>query len=602
MKTKRLLIPSMLLGLALCACAQKAPEASSSNGGEASSEKEPSSSLGSGSGGEDSSSISSSSPASFEDPVELEEKVESKAYIGALNDAISLPTYFFTFAEDVPYVDAGAFFCSFWNEVYSASVYFESGDAVVNSLNGASCHFLASENKILFSDYDLFLSPSSLPIPFDVLSAEEDPLAHFDSEHSSFSSAGQFYFDLAPYQARLVEFEGRVYAPFAYLETIGFASSGNRFAFNGDDYYYVEDGALYSGSQLTPYGRAYYSGSLSSQRYRSFDYSEYFYYSFLFEMEHFYGKFDELGIVDLDAKLDELGLKEQLFSETSSVADSALAATISTLFGDGGHTAFLHRGAGVSYSQRVDYELQSQILSSDYRYFQKYRRYSELSRLRGGLVPYETSGSTAVIRFDSFELNPFGQSPSKDDVSRDSYSTFALFYNSFRRIQSDPDIENVVFDVSLNGGGYAMALGQALSFLTEDPVELHIHNPLTGADFTEAVAYDNDFDGRVEDDSYAGQYNFFILTSSYSFSCANAFPCMAKEMGVAKIIGERSGGGDCSVGAGIASDGAYWQMSSNQKLVHEDGSSFDLGAQIDIALPDDCFYDASKLNLALAGE
>jgi len=75
---------------------------------------------------------------------------------------------------------------------------------------------------------------------------------------------------------------------------------------------------------------------------------------------------------------------------------------------------------------------------------------------------------------------------------------------------------------------------------------------------------------------------------------------MAQEAGLAKIIGERSGGGDCSVTQGVASDGAHWRMSSNQRLVHADGSSFDSGARVDIALADDCFYDVEKLDAALS--
>ena len=51
---------------------------------------------------------------------------------------------------------------------------------------------------------------------------------------------------------------------------------------------------------------------------------------------------------------------------------------------------------------------------------------------------------------------------------------------------------------------------------------------------------------------------------------------------------------------GVASDGAHWRMSSNQQLVHADGSSFDSGARVDIALADDYFYDVEKLDAALS--
>ena len=595
MKKSKISIPLMLLGLSLCSCSSdpsfpSLSSASSSLGQDASSEVHSSEEF----------SSSSGSIASSEEEIELEEVKKSNVYLGTLINPLSLHTYFFSCFQDVPYVEASSFYTSFWNAVYQLDVYEEKDGLLVNSLNGATCKFLPEEDKIFFSDYDLFSSASSLPIPYDVLSVSEDKSAEFDLSSCSYSSGGAFCFDLAPYGAKIIDFEGDILVPFAYLECIAFAPFGNRFAFNGDDYYYVEDSALYSGAQLTPYGRAYHSGSLATNRYRSFDYSEYFYYSFLFEMENFYGKFDSLRIEDLDVRLEEAGLKSELLSENGSVADSAVASAISTLFGDGGHTGFLHRGAGVSYSARIDSELQMEILNSDYRYSQKARRHSELYRKRGGLVPYQCYGGTAVIRFDSFEVSPFSLSPDKETVSSDSSSTFALFYNSFQRIKDNPSVERVVFDVSLNGGGYAVALGQALSFLSEDPIKLRVHNPLTGSDFVEAVRYDNDFDGEYDGDSYQGKYDFYILTSAYSFSCGNAFPCMAQEAGLAKIIGERSGGGDCSVTQGVASDGAHWRMSSNQQLVHADGSSFDSGARVDIALADDYFYDVEKLDAALS--
>ena len=40
---------------------------------------------------------------------------------------------------------------------------------------------------------------------------------------------------------------------------------------------------------------------------------------------------------------------------------------------------------------------------------------------------------------------------------------------------------------------------------------------------------------------------FYIITSNYSYSCGNAFPFCAAAKGLAKIVGQKSGGGECCV-------------------------------------------------------
>lgn len=537
-------------------------------------------------------------------PVEghLDQILQTPVYLGSLSASFPFTTYFFDEAFDVPYVDAKSFFPTFWNQAFEREVFAEEEGKVYNKDNGASVSFSSALDRISFSDFDLFFSVSSLPIPDDILDAANDPLSRLNEGESSFSPRGAFTFSLQDYGAEILAYQGREYVPFAYMETLGFFPFSTRFSFNGEAYYWMEDSLLsLPNGKLSEYGSSFYNGPYSKITHRGEDFCSYFYFSFLFQMDFFYGKRAELKCSDLDGQIEKMGLKSSLLSASARVADEALAKTIAGLFGDGGHTAFLHRGAMVPRSSTYDSDLQSLIYSSDYRYYRKANRARELLRKRGGLKNYESSGNTAVIRFDSFALNSTAQSPSKDNVASDGVSTFALFYNSFRKIQQNPNIENVVFDVTLNGGGYATALAQALSFLSDDPIKITVQNPMNGSYFREAADFDNDFDGDYSDgDSYQGQYKFYILTSEYSFSCANAFPCIAKEYGLATIIGENSGGGDCAVGYGLAADGSLWQMSGPRKLVHSDLTSFDSGAGVDYALADDCFYDAAKLDEALS--
>ena len=135
--------------------------------------------------------------------------------------------------------------------------------------------------------------------------------------------------------------------------------------------------------------------------------------------------------------------------------------------------------------------------------------------------------------------------------------------------------------------------------MTDDPV-ITCKNTLTG-DISE-VHYNVDLNqnGSFGDagDTYKGQYDFYILTSSFSFSCANAFPTFAKAGGMAKIIGEQSGGGACAVGGFATASGNIIRSSSCWQFGTYSGSTWtdnDGGVPVDYAFPATSFYDDAAI-------
>ena len=78
---------------------------------------------------------------------------------------------------------------------------------------------------------------------------------------------------------------------------------------------------------------------------------------------------------------------------------------------------------------------------------------------------------------------------------------------------------------------------------------------------------DTNLDGRFDDeDGYGGQYNFYILTTGASYSCGNALPYFAQQRNLAKIIGEKPGGGDCVVGTYLDAYGRVGAISGFKQL------------------------------------
>ena len=182
----------------------------------------------------------------------------------------------------------------------------------------------------------------------------------------------------------------------------------------------------------------------------------------------------------------------------------------------------------------------------------------------------EIVGDTAFIYFEHFaqtfqESNFYFKLP---DESNYDESTFGLFYDAFAKIQQNSNVKKVVIDVSHNGGGYIAALISILGFMSSDgEVNLTYFHTLNKNYCSEWYHVDTNLDGQFDAmDGFGGQYDFYILTSDFSYSCANALPYFAQVDGLAKIIGEQPGGGDCAVAPFLDAYGHVARMSSWFKL------------------------------------
>jgi hypothetical protein len=179
-------------------------------------------------------------------------------------------------------------------------------------------------------------------------------------------------------------------------------------------------------------------------------------------------------------------------------------------------------------------------------------------------------GDTAFIYFEGFE-------ESMDEASYyyrlpNAYvydaSTFGLFYDAFEKIKKAPQVKKVVIDLSNNGGGAVGALTAVLGFMSPDgEVNLTYNHTLNQNYCSEWYHVDTNLDGKFDaNDGFGGQYDFYILTSGYSYSCGNALPFFAQADGLAKIIGEQPGGGDCAVAPFLDAYGHVARMSGYNKF------------------------------------
>ncbi len=165
-----------------------------------------------------------------------------------------------------------------------------------------------------------------------------------------------------------------------------------------------------------------------------------------------------------------------------------------------------------------------------------------------GLPGYELidDDKTAIIYLEGFDV--------------DTPDSFKAILNSL-----PSSVDNVVIDLAYNTGGNLGAVLRIFGYMTEEDILFHSQNP---ADDSAVTWY-------VQSSYRAKDYNWFIKTSSVTFSAANLMASMAQEMGIATIIGQDSTGGASSIGVIMAPDGTTLLISTNNVLSTRIGNETD---------------------------
>ncbi len=232
-------------------------------------------------------------------------------------------------------------------------------------------------------------------------------------------------------------------------------------------------------------------------------------------------------------------------------------------------------------------------------------------------ILYSEDGKTAYFYFDGFDglSNAYkkvdGNYVLLDDAKlaeKDSYFFFVQQLNEIKAHTTtvgseEVKVKNVIIDDSQNGGGYVYILGKLLALISKDNKGItYSQNDITKEITKNVYQVDSNKDGVYDvNDCFGNDFNFFILTSNQSFSCGNAFPIIAAENKLAKIIGERSGGGECVVDQGLLSNGICYAHSGNEHLVIYDETKKTVKGVEDGIAPDATinyyeYYDIEALN------
>jgi len=413
-----------------------------------------------------------------------------------------------------------------------------------------------------------------------------------------------YSFDLARYDLDIVEDNnGVVYVPLQPLNMFFNDLTGFVSVYNGKNlyYHYTRNDGDANFDTDTPWADPSFSGVVST------DYANYSYSSLCLAVEKIYGLAEVRGIVDpndssvsADSLFKSLGYDDGLKSTNIVTQEQTLIDFVGSYLCDG-HTAYTSPSPAAQSLTNWE-ELWSSAKTKNERYMQLYNTFYNNAVRRnesGKDVGLRVIDNVAIITFDSFVKYRGGDSAYVDLFSHtykelhDNYGTDLMFRRAFIEIENNPDITKVVIDLTMNGGGEIDVLPILEAYLTDDPI-FTIHNNVTG--LTQEIHFDIDinYDEVIdENDTYKGMYDFYLLTSEFSFSCGNYFPTAIKQLGAATIIGAQSGGGTCPVSALATAYGSIMNNSGKYSLGTWDGNQFlhnDGGVPVDYNYLDDVYY------------
>lgn len=165
-----------------------------------------------------------------------------------------------------------------------------------------------------------------------------------------------------------------------------------------------------------------------------------------------------------------------------------------------------------------------------------------------GEMRYSQDNKYGYFSFDEFNtFNYFGEG----DVPEDTLiaDAFYLFVKNLNEAKAK-GTKRIIIDDSCNGGGYVTLMGKLLALMSKDnKSEMFLRDDVSGAIEKYTTRVDSNKDGVYDvNDCFGNDFEqFYIVTSKFSFSCGNAYPFYAQKNGLAKIVGESTGGGECCV-------------------------------------------------------
>ena len=462
------------------------------------------------------------------------------------------------------------------------------------------------KDTVFFWDYDGFFTSSSTKTLLDLIMPiyeTSDFTFMLKTVGSTERTGNTVALDAGSYEIDFVRKGDKYYIPvqtFSDIFLSGFGAGVTLYNthsliiyLEGMDSLYNHDTGKYTKLGQVYYGKdgKYATGKVSETM------SEFSVNEFCFAMDTLYGLKKEHNITAFKEVIVQRDTGFNMYSTNAKKIDKELWNLIYQNVDDiHSRYALSSYASGADYKWKL-YEKYGQGYARDFIFTFDEELKEFRKKYNPDLKIYEEHGDTAYITFDGFELDfssllyLFGDEPGEsNNITLDRvHDTIGLISYSVQQIlREDSPIKNVVLDLSLNGGGAVDAAAYVVAaFLGK--ASFSVENALSGSRITNDYMCDINFDTKFDkNETLAGKgLNLYCLTTKASFSCGNLVPCIFKEDPHVSIIGQKSGGGACTVGTISTATGTVLDISSNTRLSYIKNGSFynvDQGAEPDFTI------------------
>ena len=563
-------------------------------------------------------------------PAEEQEKTYS---VNVLNNIICKENlqgidclYFKEGAEDIPYVNIEEL-CNY----YFTVEYPEKYKVLITSKNNnytSTVLIDLTKRKIYFSNYDHYISQfysESSKLFFDLANVQENDFIKIEKSFNSWGAPIEVNFSGFEDFVLCAEIDGKLNY-YVSLNTYGnLFTAFKSVVYNGKEVYSVNK-IIYNGFDNPKEFYRFDEGT--GKKMRSSALTDFTYNELCINLDLNYGlkelhgnKFD-----CFDSYFEYVGLKSKLLNPDPEIFCKAIWDLCEAYFSDN-HSNFKFASYYCGYdiakkfAERVETGDENLLTGNSIsKKMELY--YTARQNVYGEDIPgleFSDDGKTAIVRFDHYTnsedydlnaiINETNQKLEKttEDICnsiKENYTaiqkdikTEYYLYCVNKMIKENPEVENVILDMSNNTGGSCRTAVATLAWMLGE-VQTNITNSITGAKCSSVYVCDINADGKFDENDTIKDKKLFCLISPASFSCGNMVPAMLKSSDRVVLLGETSGGGSAVVYETMAADSTIFQISSRYVMSeNKNGSNYDIdkGIEPHVRLQPETLYNKEKI-------
>lgn len=526
-------------------------------------------------------------------------KVESIPFHNGAKDfydmkATSINTYYVD-NSSIKYCDVGEFMVAldglyktqYFNRsisrmrnVYNIYAYANTG----NSLETLSATIDWVNDTITISNpmfFNLINSPSSV-----------DFMAHINQKDVDSGTVEAKVFNLKDYGFNIYYKNGKCLAPFSVLNTIFASNVYYNIYYTGEKYV----GLYFDLSAYDEESKKTIKTNVLNNQAQTEELREETYNHLRFLLDNFYGLKEYKNISNFDEILS--GYKEDIMSLDPEVNADAYYKLFVNYF-DELHTRMGAYSFYLTPENTVDNWDLAKTSQARINYKATEEKLKNLSKdiYTEAEPTYRIYDETAIIYLPSFTTGSTEDIQKTDGYKKDSYE--AMLW-ALKNIE-EKNVKNIVLDLSLNGGGNLAALFRVLGFMSNDTIDYVSYNPMFKSKSKIGIDIDINADNDYTDADAYSNYNWYVLSGLTTFSAANSCTAMAKSLG-AKVIGQKSGGGMCSVFPIVLADSTTVEISGpdcQMASINNEDVFIEGGVDADIKIDYEYFYNIEYINSLL---